>query len=360
MTQHVTNHELARLRGRQLTPEKMLAVVRHLESCPECAGIAAETVDCRAAAETWSETLHAALDDHLRDDGLLDYADGRLSPNAMDEAGAHLEHCATCREDVADLRRLRVGGRRRWPRLTFRVAAVLVVATGVGALSYRTPRAAPVAIFKPSASVRAAQPEADVAATAWTSLVKGAVAGGGIEPPAIIGTLRIPGETMRGDGQSPSSAVAPNGVVIEDPRPTLRWGASPGAVYTVTLFAGDREVSRSAPLRDNAWRPERALERGLIYRWQVEARRKHQSWIVPRAPQPAPVFRLLDQAAHLDLESARRREPANHLLLGVLAAQYGLQEEAIAQLALHHSAHPDPVSTALLESVRAWRNAERR
>ena len=117
-------------------------------------------------------------------------------------------------------------------------------------------------------------------------------------------------------------------------------------------------AARSAPLRSNVWTPEPDLARGRTYRWQVEARRGKETWIIPPAPLSAPVFALLDDSAHRDLESARRSHPDDHLLLGVLAAHYGLQEEAIAELTRHQSAHSDASSTALLDSVRAWRKGE--
>ena len=166
-------------------------------------------------------------------------------------------------------------------------------------------------------------------------------------------------DALRGGGSQSFSAVTPDGVVIEDPRPTFRWSESPGAVYRVSVFAGDREAMRSAPLHQNAWTPDRDLQRGRTYRWQVDARRGQQSWTLPRIPQPAPIFRLLDETAQRDLDAARHRDPEDHLLLGVLAAHYGLREEAIAQLTLHHSSHPDPAADALLASVQAWPHKER-
>jgi hypothetical protein len=182
-----------------------------------------------------------------------------------------------------------------------------------------------------------------------------------MDPPPILGTLRTPGDdALRGGDGETSTEVTPDGVIIEDPRPTFRWSDSPGAVYSVSLFTGDREVMRSAPLHRNVWAPDHDLERGLTYRWQVEAHRGNKMWILPRTPQPAPAFRLLDEPAHRDLDTARHRDPGNHLLLGVLAAHYGLRDEAIAQLTLHHSSHPDPAASALLASVQGWPHEERR
>ncbi len=170
----------------------------------------------------------------------------------------------------------------------------------------------------------------------------------------------MPAETVRGKGAGRAASVSPNGVVLEDPRPTFRWSGWPGAVYTVSVFDGDHETARSAPLRSSVWTPERDLERGRTYRWQVEARRGKETAIIPPAPQPAPLFDLLDDSAHRELDSARRRYPDDHLLLGVLAAHYGLQDEAIAELTRHHSAHPDSHSAALLDSVRAWSKGDQR
>lgn len=148
--------------------------------------------------------------------------------------------------------------------------------------------------------------------------------------------------------------------MVEDSRPAFRWSGSPGAVYTLSIFAADLEVARSAPLHDNVWRSQQDLPRGRTYRWQVEARLDAKTWIIPMTPQPAPTFALLDDAAHRDLDAARRRYPGDHLLLGVLAAHYGLQGEAIEELSRYQSSHPDARSAALLASVRAWTNVERR
>ena len=358
MTPHVTKNDLTRLRSRTLTPEENLAVLRHLESCPECAATAVDAIDPRTVAESWSSTLHATLGDHLRGDELSDYVDGSLTPAALRDAEAHLEHCAVCREDAADLRRL-AGRRPSWRRVVLSVAAGIIVVIGLGISVRRATTASPREVtLHPPAKVSPSHAHADPSLAAWRALVDAAVSNGEIAPPALLATLQMPGDVMRGDGARQASAAAPNGVVIEDTHPTFRWSGSPGAVYTVSILDGDREAARSAPLRSNVWTPEPDLARGRTYRWQVEARRGKETWIIPPAPLSAPVFALLDDSAHRDLESARRSHPDDHLLLGVLAAHYGLQEEAIAELTRHQSAHSDASSTALLDSVRAWRKGE--
>jgi len=249
-------------------------------------------------------------------------------------------------------------------RAALSAAALLVVVAGAGLLGRRPPTKSTIAPSRPPTIMVANAPTpAAVLPAEWRALVAAAVDRGRIAPPAILATLRVPGDTMRGEGSRETAVVAPDGIVIDDPRPELRWSGSSGAVYVVSIFAGDREVDRSAPLRSASWTPARALERGQTYRWQVEGQRGNQTWIIPPAPQPAPLFALLDEPGHRVLDSARRRYPDDHLLLGVLAAHYGLQREAIEELTdeltLGRAAHPDPRLAALLASVRAWRSEDR-
>jgi anti-sigma factor RsiW len=361
MTRHVTRAVVGQFTAGKLPPEATLSVARHLEECTRCRSVAAETLYWEAAAETWRGALHAALDDHLRGSTLFDYADGTLTADEVPEADAHLEHCRSCRDDVADLRSLRTR-RSRKMRIALPAAAALILVAGLAVLARRTPVPAPAPIARPSAtSATRLSPAAPNVPASWSDLVAAAVAAGRIDPPAILETLRMPADdALRGGRARPFSAVTPDGVVIENPRPAFRWDASLSAVCIVSVFTGDREVMRSASLHRNVWTPDRDLERGRTYRWQVEARSGSTTWIVPSTPQPAAIFRLLDETAQRDLDTARRRSPGDHLLLGVLAAHYGLREEAIAQMTLYQSSHPDPAATALLASVRDWRQRAQR
>jgi anti-sigma factor RsiW len=359
---HLSKDVLVRLRARSLPPEELLETVSHLESCVECAARAEDAVEPSAAAGMWRGVFDAADEDHLRDERLFDYADGHLSPDARAAAEAHLGHCRTCRDDVADIRALRgTTTRRRWQRAALATAAMLLLAAGISVALRRvpanhpleSPRRIPIAVPAPA-------PIAEAPPAAWRALVDAAVANGRLTPPALLATLRMPVDVARSGETGQPSVMVPDGVIVEDSRPELRWSGTPGAVYTVSLFDGDVEVARSALLHASVWTPQRDLPRGRTYRWQVEARRDAKTWIIPMTPQPAPAFALLDDPAHRELDAARKRYPDDHLLLGVLAAHYGLQEEAIAELTRHQTSHPDTRSAALLRSVRAWRNVEQR
>jgi hypothetical protein len=309
----------------------------------------------------WRGALDAADEDHLRDERLFDYADGKLSRDAQAAAEAHLGHCSTCRDDVADIRVLRRRTmRRRWQRYALAAAAMLLLATGIAVALRLVPAGHPIESPRHTPiQVPAPAPIAEAPPAAWRELVDAALANGRLAPPAILATLRMPGDVARSGEKGQPSAMSPDGVIVEDARPELRWSGTPGALYTVSVFDGDIEIVRSAPLHENVWKPQRDLPRGRTYRWQVEARRNAKTWIIPMTPQPAPAFALLDDAAHRELDSARGRYPGDHLLLGVLAAHYGLQNEAVEELTRHQSSHPDARAAALLGSVRAWRNVER-
>jgi hypothetical protein len=359
MTQQGTGDGHIRLRARGMTPEQTLAAARHREHCAECAAAAVEDVDSRAAGELWAEMLRSSLGEHLRGEELFDYVDGRLPDVATAAARAHLEHCAACRDDVADLRPLRRRPMMRWQEIALAAAAVIAVVLATSLLR-RTSKPPMIASAAPHASVSPALHTSEGRPAAWRALVDDALSKGRIDPPPLLATLHQPAETVRGQSRDTASPVSPDGVVVDDSRPRFRWSGPRGATYTVSVFTGDQETARSAPLRQTVWTPNRQLERGRAYRWQVEARLGKETSIIPPAPQPVPAFFLLDSAAHQEMESARRSDPGDHLLLGVLAAHHGLRQEAIEQLTLYRAAHPgSSAASSLLDSVRAWEGGRR-
>jgi hypothetical protein len=63
----------------------------------------------------------------------------------------------------------------------------------------------------------------------------------------------------------------------------------------------------------------------------------------------------MDEASYRDVAAAQLQRPDDHLLLGVLYARAGAQQEASRELAAYRESHPDDLAAQqLAESVQAW------
>lgn len=200
------------------------------------------------------------------------------------------------------------------------------VAAGLVIAACRERSAAPIAT-----PARAAYEDAR-----WQTLVSAAVKLGRLPLPGDIDPLLAP------DGQ-----VRPAGVVIEDARPTFQWPARPGGTYVVVVFAGDREVMRSGPLRVPRWTPERDLPQGRTLTWQVEATRGGAMETIPTPPASPAMLLITSESAHQELARARALRPPDDLLLAVLYAESGMRPEALA--ALRRAAERDARARSILE-----------
>jgi hypothetical protein len=95
------------------------------------------------------------------------------------------------------------------------------------------------------------------------------------------------------------------------------------------------------------------LPRGVPLLWQVEVRTASGSKrVLPSPPDPPAIFRVLDASSLREIEEARRLQPRNDLLLGVLYARAGLKDRAVEALGRHASQHPETMN--LLRSVQSW------
>jgi hypothetical protein len=260
------------------------------------------------------------------------YVDGTLDEHERDFVEVHLDTCARCREDVADLRELRgqfgqtIAGRiagateRRFRAWLAVAAAVIVIA--VGALLMRRPPEHP--------AVRPARLEAH-----------------SIAAPAVLRELRPPREVLRTMRNSARAAMPqPSGVVIESDRPELTWPAFEGEAV-VRVFADGREIAHSGALHEPHWRPADPLPRGTTLAWQVEVRRGDALEIIPSPPAPPALFRVLDARTAQEIAAALAATPPRHLRAGVLYARAGVQDRAVEELRL---AHADD----LARSVASW------
>lgn len=161
---------------------------------------------------------------HLSPEGLAGYFDGALPPEEQQRAELHLASCGQCREELAEIRRIRLAWhRRRWaPALIPAAAAAIVL------LAVVLPRD-----VGPSSEIRTGRDEERLAA---------------VSP-------------------APSAQVDP-GIV------RFIWrSAGPGSSYTLTLQEADGHVVWSAAVTDTtATLPDSLpLASGRTWFWFVDA-----------------------------------------------------------------------------------------
>jgi anti-sigma factor RsiW len=106
LSSHPSPDALDRYRRGLLAPEELLAVDDHLAACPGCREAA-----LRPAPVAGAEALHTLLggqgNGHPEFEELAAYVDGTQDDVAREVTDMHLADCASCREEVADLRALR-------------------------------------------------------------------------------------------------------------------------------------------------------------------------------------------------------------------------------------------------------------
>ncbi len=339
MRNHVTAEVLSRLMHRELTDEEMIATLRHLDRCDECAALAQEQVERELAL--LPETIGLDSEEpepHLdRETQVVPYVAGRLGPAELEIVESHLDDCEQCRGAVDAQRASR---KRERLAIWYAAAAVLAAAVFLTLIARidRVPdasrRVATIPVV-PTTPQPASQPtprnEPRYANAEWDSLVKQALATGRLPFPENLGELRGVEDTLRGNDTPAPQQIQPAGMVIDEARPELSWPVVNGATYHVSIFHGDEEVARSKPLRDNRWTPPRDLERGRTYVWQVAAEHDDALTILPSPPAPQAMFRITSARDHRDLSEARAEHSDDHALLAVLYARSGMEKEARAE-----------------------------
>jgi hypothetical protein len=346
----MSRERLRRLSRRELAPREIAEVLRHIGGCEECARMSAAGVEAQLGA------LPAVADgdegpwhpDHAE---IAAYVDGAAGPAEREIVASHLEDCPLCREDVADLAKLRrpLPPRRAWPAVMATAAALTVAVILVQRSGdrrepvHRPPDHLPAVTTPPPApstapSVTAAHTPPRYSNPEWDRLVRTAIETGRL--PFAPGIGAAP-DTLRGSDVGTAPDIAPSGVVLDDVRPRFSWPAREGVTYVVSIFSGDRRVAQSAPLTETRWTPDQPLARGRTYVWQVQATRTVDGQtlreIIPAPPAPPATFHLVSKSEHDELAEARRQHPEDHLLHAVLAARAGLREEAVRALASSHT-----------------------
>jgi hypothetical protein len=299
------------------------------------------------AGEELERLLRSYLDpddEHPDLDGILfRYADGTLDRQQRAEVDAHLEHCARCREDLADAvaTQRSVESRRRQPAWLIAAALAAIVVTA--------------ALWWPRRET-AMPPSAASVPAEWRTLVRQARAQRRIDAPPAVRALQVDRDILRDRPARPGAGTfVPSGTVIETRQPDLHWPAKSHAAYRVRIFEKEKEVARSPLLHENRWTPPRPLDRGTMYVWQVEIPGSGSATILPAPPDPPALFTVLDARTAAMMEDARRRFPDDRLLLGVLYARAGVRDRAEDEIGRWLLIHPDDaVARDLLTSIKKW------
>ena len=357
---HPTIDELTRWRLGEVDGEEVLAIGTHLASCRHCVSQAAERLQLDRAAATLCDDLEAddVHPDVERD--LFAFVGGTAGDRSAD-IERHLADCSSCSETVADLRSVAVREPRPADRRLVAIAASIGVAIVVSAALW--PRRDPAPVAPRSAPVRAIPRSAAVATpsgyarTDWNVLTERVRNGSPVEMPAVLRAIRTENDVLRGDVQA-SAAFVPSGVVVRSTRPYFSWPAPDKAQSVVQIFRDEEEVARSRVLTTSRWRPERNLQRGVTYMWQVRVTRDGNTQILPTAPTPVARFHVLDAATLSDLEAAERAHGGDHLLLGLLHARAGLGEVALSHLRRVTVAGDIDAARRVAREIESWRIAQ--
>jgi hypothetical protein len=174
-----------------------------------------------------------------------------------------------------------------------------------------------------------------------------------VKPPADIVALGTGEPPTSGFGESKSfGVISPAGTAIEQDHSDFRWQSFPmAASYQVKVLSGDNVIGTSDQLADTDWNMTTALERGMVYSWQVIAFNTQNQEV---AKSHTGKFKVLDASKVDFLQRARKEYKDDHLVLGMLYAQSGLLDDAERELGTA-SASRDTAALARQMLVRVKR-----
>jgi len=291
------------------------------------------------------DALGVAEGDHTTYEMMAAVVDRTADDVTREIVESHCEVCPRCDEEMRDLRAFAgESAPSVWPRMTAAAAVVIAVAMA-GAWYVTRPRTETPGVRPRVIVVASGYGRAD-----WDDAVRDALANGAIEHhqhwPAA--------DPLRGSSGEAAAEMSPVHAVVDSTTPLLTWRAKQGG-YVVSVYESLERVAQSPALKSTEWRVSPTLMRGKTYAWQVEVHHGASVELLPAPPAPAALFRVLDERSSAALAEARRRFPDDHLLLGVLEARSGMQQEALADLRTHIAQHPDDrKAEALVESLAHW------
>jgi hypothetical protein len=351
---HLDAETLRSYRAKRLPPAGLLAADEHLAGCDECREQSLGGEDGAAAGSLIEALTLAEVNDeeeHLSYDTLESWVDARLSPREHRAASAHLQSCARCVGDLADLRDVatampRIAATRGG--LSLRVAAVILLAV-IGLVCWLAMRrsrtesasapvvAAPLLTIHDGTSIINVDHDGSIHGMALSAAdaaaVRAALMNGRIDvAPKVAGLQRERGTLMGTTAASTFDVVAPMATFLRAARPRFAWTSAGGnATYKVEVYDESRTLVLESPLlHDVTWTADRDLPRGHAYVWQVVATHDGERIVAPQPPAPEAHFGVIDDAAAARLDVAARS--GSHLLLALTAAHEGVMDDARHEL----------------------------
>lgn len=187
--------------------------------------------------------------------------------------------------------------------------------------------------------------------------IKAALTSKSVEFPTTGRELRSKTGVLMSEGQPgvPFALTSPVGKVIESARPQFRWKALDQAEsYVVSVYdANFNKVAESPPIQQTSW-TSITLKRGIVYQWQVTAKKAGEEIRSPARPAPDARFKVTDSITANELEEAKRSFASSRLLLGVLYANAGLLDDAEREFQALLQKNPNSdVVRRLLNKVRS-------
>ena len=336
VSEHISATLIERYRQRQIEPPELLALDEHLSNCAQCRQQLRSALAVDAAAlrlKTNLTTLHETAD-HLPQSQLRLYLAETLDAVDRELAESHLEFCATCQNQLEQLRLAKQPeqspGQTDSPKkfadwfrnhffalpMAIRFAgAIVLLALLIWAAVSAFRQLQPQPEMKPEVAQNDPSPNptnepfkpavqlalndggkvvtigVDGTLSGFESLdaaeqqaIKDALLAGRIEIPASLSELKSgAGSLMGGPDDNPAkqwaasskkTLASPFAEIIAEDKPTFRWQPLAGAQsYVVTInepAANYREVVASPKLQTTRWTAP-ALPRGRLFTWQVTA-----------------------------------------------------------------------------------------
>lgn len=374
MAQHLTEQQIDSYIRRRLPAAEVLSLTDHLAECEECRRPIQRALggDMAFAALHSAVLIEAndALVLHPTSESMSAFVDGTLSGEELHALNDHVTQCDQCSMAADDLRGFRndvaptldhrhrpaIDERPGHQPMWLRWAPAFVVALLVGAGWFFWPRPETNTIQPPVvARVKPAPPSGLIderLPAVYQRMVKRALTRQRLETSPLLAGLNRPSSAlMSGSTQKESfSVVEPAGAILKSDKPAFRWSAlAGGATYFVEVYDEAFEaVAKSPGISATEWTPEKPLQRGRMYSWQVRAVKDGSDLLAPRPPAPQAKFRILDSAIANEIDAARRAYPKSHLLLAVLSARAGLLEESKRELELLKKENPGSADVQIL------------